>query len=87
MPCMAATTDSEFAELQSVSAKSAACTASCRVLLKSPFPNHTLVATMPPLTTALFVAGYSIPQRSSTARKIYSAVWPASAIVMTMFRH
>jgi hypothetical protein len=42
---------------------------------------------MPPFTTALLVAGYSIPQRSAIAASISSGRLPASAIAITWSRH
>lgn len=54
-----------------------------QALQKSPRPNHRPAATMPPLATALLVAGYSTCQRSSMAVTISSKGLPASASAMT----
>ena len=52
IPCIAPMTAAALAPLQSASVKSAARAARLIVWRKSPWPNQTLAATMPPLLTA-----------------------------------
>ena len=88
IPCMAATTEAEFAALQSVSAKSAAVNARFSVVLKIALPEPNADGDDPTIDHSIVGCGVlDTPAFIDGAKYFFRLPSPASAIEMTMSRH